>query len=147
MNDHLGRKINITSNIIKREVTNIDSILLSEEISGANGRILVYISKSDSPVYQKDIEKRFGITKATASSIITLMEKKELVERIKNDSDARLRQIVLTAKGVRYSNSIVEGIIKLENKIKEGFSDDEVELLNSYLERIINNLSKGDNHD
>ena len=38
-------------------------------------------------IYQKDIEAHFGITRATASKVITLMEKKGLIQRVSTESE------------------------------------------------------------
>ena len=54
----------------------------------------------DEEVYQKDLEKFFSISGATATNMIKGLEKSELVERIPNEKDARLKRIVLTEKAV-----------------------------------------------
>ncbi len=146
MNYHIGAEIGCTNYKIKREIDKLSSISNLENISGVNSKIMVFIRKSKNPVYQKDIEKSFGITRATASNIISLMEKKELIERKKIDGDARLKQLILTDKAKLYVDDIICDLDNLENKMKQGFTEGEIELFVSFLQRIKNNLG-GEKND
>ena len=53
---------------------------------------------SDCEVYQKDIEEAFSISRATASNMLAVMERKGLIERAQVSHDARLKRLVLTDK-------------------------------------------------
>lgn len=136
----IGAEIGCTNYKIKREVEKLSSISNLNNISGVNSNIMVFIRTSKKPVFQKDIEKNFGITRATASNIISLMEKKGLIERKKIDLDARLKQLVLTDTAKLYVDDIICDLEGLESKMKNGFTDEELELFISFLQRIKNNL-------
>lgn len=58
--------------------------------------IKTHEDKQDLPIYQKDIEAEFNIRKATATNILKLMEKKNLITRVAHQNDARLKEIHLT---------------------------------------------------
>ena len=45
---------------------------------------------SDCEVYQKDIEEAFSISRATASNMLGVMERKGLIKRVAVSHDARL---------------------------------------------------------
>ena len=145
MTDLIGGKINKLSYKIKRKVCNLPSIKVINEISGTNSVLLGYISKSineGKEVYQKDIEKEFGITRSTASKVISLMEKKELVIRVGVDGDARLKKLVLTEKAEELNTKAREEIKKYDSKLLKGFSEKETNLLYDYLARINKNLEE-----
>lgn len=140
MKQHIGAEIGCTNYKIKREIEKLSSISNLNNISGVNSNIMVFIRTSKNPVFQKDIERNFGITRATASNIISLMEKKGLIERRKIDLDARLKQLILTDTAKLYVDDIICDLEGLENKMKRGFTEGELELFISFLQRIKNNL-------
>ena len=54
----------------------------------------------DTPVFQRDIEREFSITRSTVTNILQLMERKGYIERRSVPQDARLKQLVLTEEGI-----------------------------------------------
>lgn len=120
-----------------------------DSVVGTNGWIIAYLTEnSDREVFQKDIEREFGITRSTASKVIDLMEQKGLVERKRVPQDARLRQLVLTDKSRQISDLILEDKKRLEKTLMRGFSDEEKELLSDYLLRMKKNLEQeGENNN
>ena len=51
---------------------------------------------ADREVYQRDIEEAFSVSRATASNMLAVMERKGLIERAQVSHDARLKRLVLT---------------------------------------------------
>ena len=49
-------------------------------------------------VYLRDIERRFGITRSTASKVVDMLVRNGFVERHTGETDARLRRLTLTEK-------------------------------------------------
>ena len=142
MNKKIGKKIKCTSAKITRVVDNLDSIKKLDNISGTNGFIIVFIYKSKEDVYQKDIEREFGITRSTASNIISLMEKKNLIIREKVDSDARLKKLILTETAKNYCEDVIKDLDRFENNLTENISDEEIDIFLNVLNKIENNLRK-----
>lgn len=144
MKFHISGEIRCLSNKIRRKVDNMNAIVKLDELSGTNGFIIGYIEASKRPVYQKDIEKEFGITRSTASKVISLMEKKGLIERRSVKNDARLKEIILTSKALELNQDVIVEIDHLDEKLMKGFSEEEINLFSSYLKRITDNLNLGD---
>lgn len=116
-----------------------------EGMTGKNGWIIGYLCHSQSqekPVYQKDLEKAFNVTRSTASKVLTLMEKKGFVKRQSVEQDARLKQIVLTEDALKIAETMRQGCIEMETKLTDGFSEDEKAQLIDYLNRILDNLNE-----
>ena len=129
---------------LKRKVENIPAIMQLDELSGTNGFIIGYIHKSKKPVYQKDLEQEFGITRSTASKVLSLMEKKGLIERKSVESDARLKEIVLTQKAIELNNKVITALDGFDKKLLTGFSNYEIELFYSFIKRVENNMELED---
>lgn len=143
MRRKIGKNIRCVSTKIKRVVENLDSIKKLDNISGTNGFIIVYIFKNnDKEVYQKDIEKEFGITRSTASNIISLMEKKNLIIREKVDNDARLKKLVLTDIAKEYAKNVLDDLNEFEKILQKDISEEELDIFNKVLMKFENNIDK-----
>lgn len=145
MKTRISGKINKISAKIKRNCSNIESIKKLNEISGTNGIIVGYINKCNEEgvdVFQKNIEANFGITRSTASKVITLMEKKGLIVRESSSTDARLKKLVLTEKARILNENCKEDLAKFDNSLLMGFTLEEIDLFISFLERIENNIDR-----
>lgn len=91
-------------------------------------------------VYAKDIESRFNMRRATVAEILSLMEKNGLIERKSLREDARLKEIMLTNKSLEIKNSIEKEIKKVEQEIKRGITEDELQNFTTILEKMLKNL-------
>ena len=110
-------------------------------ITGANGWILRYLDEKDGQdVYQKDIEEKFGVTRSTVSKALKGMEAKGLLRRESVSSDARLKRLVLTEEGRQISRHAAEEKQELENRIKAGLTEDEIDTLQRLLMKIADNM-------
>jgi len=116
-----------------------------KDVTGSNGRIIQYlIEHENEPVYQKDIEKAFGITRSTASRVLMLMEQKRLITRTSVSHDARLKQVSLTDVSRAISHKMVQCVESVDDKLLEGFSSEERSQLRAYLERMMANITRKD---
>lgn len=141
--DSVGMQLRCLNNLIMRYMENSPVKKKMDQITGMNGWIIGYIaSHPDEDIYQKDFEKRFSITRSTASKVLSLMEKKGLILRQSVPHDARLKKIVLTPKALEVHEMVKKDAAHFEGTLTEGFSKAEKALLISYLERIKNNIKK-----
>lgn len=132
----LCRKINKVSTKVKREITNLKKLHDIDELSGENGRVLGFIYHNKEKIYQKDIEKEFGITRSTASNTISLLEKKGFLKRNSSEEDQRLKSLVLTEKGINHVKIVSYELSKFDKEIEDNFTDDELNQFISYLEKL-----------
>lgn len=135
-------------NATKRHIDRyFDSKKQLENLSCSGGWILSRVFENEhfgTPMFQRDIENEFSITRSTASKVLSGLEKKGLIRRAGVSHDARLKQIRLTEKSDAISRSIFGETRELEEKLERGFSAEELETLFGYLERIENNLAAAD---
>lgn len=138
----IGKQLAMIHHAIRRNVEK-DTQCELMKLSMSNGWILMYLhDHKDEEVFQKNIEEAFNITRSTASKVISLMETKGLLERHPVPGDARLKRLVITDLGEEMRRSIIDGRKKMEETLTEGFSEDELNLLNSYLERLKKNVGE-----
>ena len=142
-NNRVGRRLRILNNLVRRYVDNFCTKKEIDDMTGTNGWIIGYIARnSDRPVYQRDLEREFGITRSTASKVVILMEKKGFIHHESAPHDARLKQLLLTERSQKIVSMMEEDAKRTEKKLTEGFSEEELDMLRSYLERMIKNMTE-----
>lgn len=144
----IGRELHSLNNMIMRFVDSRTNKRTVDSLTGTNGWIIGYIAKHyEKDVFQKDLEKEFGITRSTASKVVDLMEKKGFIRRVSVPEDARLKKLVLTEKSMEIASMMQEDREKIEGTITKGFSDEEIHLLSSFIDRIKKNISEEGNEE
>ncbi len=91
-------------------------------------------------VFQKDLEAAFSISGATATNILKIMEKEGLITRIPLEKDARLKKLQMTDKGRQYNEAARENLVRLEEGINKGFTEEEITIFREYLDRLTQNI-------
>lgn len=139
----IGKDVFITSKILRRY---IDSRVECSEISGVQGRILGRIvceAEKGNELYQKDMESELHIRGASVTNMLQLMEKKGLIKRVRSEKDSRLKCILPTEDGVRVHKIINSHIRQAEEDLLSLFTEDELEIFGSMMERLKNYASEG----
>lgn len=138
----IGLELRSLNNLIRRYFEFSSHKKEIETVTGNNGWIIGYLSKNaDKDIYQRDIEEHFTITRSTASKVLSLMEQKDLIRRQAVAQDARLRKIVLTEKARKIEGLMKEDAERMEQTLVKGFTDRELEVLYSYIQRMKENIS------
>lgn len=113
-------------------------------ISEAQGRILSYILAEGSRrnVYQKDIEKEFDLRPPTASSILRNLEKQEMISRVPDETDGRLKKLIFTEKADKIRLALEEEIVETERRLLDGITDEEQKMFLRLAEKMFHNLEE-----
>ena len=137
---HIGRKINILSHKIKRKIGKVG---LEYGISSMQAKILgfIYFNSSKRDIFQKTIEEEFDIRRSSVTSVLTLMEKNELIKRVSVSEDARLKKIMITDKGIEVHKLVYKEIQEIEGIIESNLSKEELNSFISILERLTQKIS------
>ncbi|MCM1131410.1 MAG: MarR family winged helix-turn-helix transcriptional regulator [Roseburia sp.] len=139
----IGLEIKNLNNMIHRYFANLKTTELLNELTGSNGYIIVYLmNHKDGLVRQKNIEEVLGITRSTASIVLSNMEKNQIITRRILPTDSRIKSIHITDKGKEIFDNMELERVELENKLRKGFSDDEVEQFLSFIKRIKRNIKE-----
>ena len=129
-----------TSHQIKLQ---LDSSFDDTDLNGLQARILGFIERSNlmsKNVYQKNIEAEFKIRRSSVSSVLNTMEKNGYIERQSDDSDARLKKIVLTDKAKLASCKHRKAIDAFEESAIKNFTEEEISALKELLGRVLGNV-------
>lgn len=138
-NRKIGIELRSLNNLIRRYVDNKLHKKYIDSVTGTNGWIIRYIAEHGD-VYQKDLEREFGITRSTASKVVGLMVQKGLIEHRSVPGDARLKKLVLTDRALELHKLIESDHEVIEETLTKGFTEGELDVLCSYLERMKQNI-------
>ena len=126
MHDHekepIGHALHVLDTTMRRYIDTYSHKKEHENLTGTNTWVIQFIADhKDGPVYLRDIERRFGITRSTASKVVDMLVRNGFVERHTGETDARLRRLTLTEKS--------------ENLLADIRADHEKETMLTYLRR------------
>ncbi len=133
MEKDCGLWINILSHKLRKR---INANMQSLGLTGVQSRVIYYILMkcADGPVYQRDVESAFGLSRSTATGILGLMEKNGLILRKSVVSDARLKSLILTEKAELLGEQIGKSLHQTEQCLTHGLSSTQLAL---FLETVV----------
>ena len=109
------------------------------EISLDQWLVLGPVWKNDG-ISQKEISEYCGKDKTSVTKIIDTLEKKNLVVRVTDQLDHRVKRVVLSQKGRELFLSALPVMAQTRDELRSGISDKEIEALKSILSKIYKNL-------
>ena len=141
MKKDCGMWIHILSHKLKKRM---DANVQSLGITGVQSRIMHYIlvKCAEGPVFQRDVEKAFDMSRSTTTGILQLMEKNGLILRESVASDARLKSLVPTDKAAHLDAQIGESLRQTEQRLTQGLSDEQIALFLETVAHMSENLEK-----
>ncbi len=134
-----GKMINRISNRLRRRSMAVQETV---GVSGSQGNILDYIlvESMKRKVYQKDIEREFGLRPPTASEVLKSLEKREMICRIPDEEDGRWKKIVFTQKAEKIHDALRREIEESEILLLRGISQEERETFLKIAAKMLENL-------
>lgn len=140
MNRNIGSKIRIVNNYIDKFFhTSWEKAGI--EPTRMQCATLHYLrNHKGEDVFQKDLEVAFSISGATVTNILKVMEKDGLITRVPMEKDARLKKLQMTSKGMQYDEVARSNVIRLEEGMEKGFTEEELTRFREYLDRLTQNI-------
>lgn len=124
-------------NLIFRKINQFARANGVEQATPMHGWIIEYLYRHrDEPVFQRDIEREFSITRSTVTNILQLMERKGYIRRQSVPQDARLKQLVLTEEGVLFHEKTILSFHQTDDYVAGLLTEEE----NAELLRLLNKL-------
>ena len=124
-------------NLIFRRINQFARANGVEQATPMHGWIIEYLYRHrDEPVFQRDIEREFSITRSTVTNILQLMERKGYIQRLSVPQDARLKQLVLTEEGVLFHEKTMLSFHQTDDYVAGLLTEEE----NAELLRLLNKL-------
>ena len=131
---------NQIKSIVRKSTPKANSAAPQSQLQG--GILGFLYHQGDRPVYQKDIEKEFDISRATATNTLQVMEKNGLIVRKCQDRDARLKRIFMTPEAEANHVKVEAHMKMMDDRMLCGMTDADIEELNRLLGVIMTNLEK-----
>lgn len=144
MKKTIGYEIKTLDNLLERRM-----IIFSKQnklnnlISQTQIKILIFLGRNiNEHIYQKDVERVFRLRRSTASGVIKTMEKNNLIYRLPNPDDARLKELKLQDSTMTKLNDMKNKIEILENELLEGISEEELNVFLSVIDKMKSNVKE-----
>ena len=141
MERHIGFQIKMLSKLIKKRV---DGDLGGEglELTGMQRWLVHYLYiHPGEELFQRDIEKRFGIGRSSATELLKSLEEAGMITRTVVSRDARLKKIELTDFAAAQQKRIEKALSDVEKQLVKGLTSAESKTLRSLLDRCIAAMS------
>lgn len=141
MEKECGLWISILSHKLRKRINaNVQSL----GITGVQSRVMHYIlvKCADGPVFQRDVERDFGLSRSTATGILQLMEKNGLILRESVSTDARLKSLIPTEKAVQLDEQIGVYLCQMERCLTQGLTSAQLALFLETATQMSANLDK-----
>ncbi len=148
---YIGRELKKTSLLMKRTMGLRIRNIAGTDITAFQMDVIFFIQHSERDIFQKDLEKEFGLKRPTVSLGLNHMEELGLIERRSVESDARLKKITITKRALDIVEKAGMVVDNFEKSIQEKFNNDEIENLMHCFEKLQNILksldTNGDNYE
>ena len=147
---HIGYLIKVISNQFRKLA---DAELEKYDLTASQFDVLMYLERQNREgheVMQKDIEKYFRISNPSVSGLISRLEQKGFVKRVRSEKDRRICHIVTT----KYERQICHDLWLTRQKREEGIrqclgSEDYDRLLNDLITlsgHLAESINKEESH-
>lgn len=139
----VGFQVRTLSNMIRRTMDEYSSKKYADELTGVHGWVLGYMysrERENKSVYQRDMERDFGVRRSTVTKLVQLMEKNGLIERVGVKDDARLKQLKLTPRGRELHLCVINDIEEMERSMCRGIPPEDMQTFFSVITAIRENL-------
>ena len=131
--------INCISNRLRSRSQDVHTQL---GIGSAQGKILNYVlveSEAHS-VYQKDLEREFGLRPSTVTEMLNALEQKKLIQRVSDEWDGRYKKIVFTEKARSMKDRIRQEVEETEHLLLQGITEQEKQEFLRIAGKMLQNL-------
>lgn len=142
-NSDISFLIKKLDNNIQRKIYALYNRKEFQECSLLNMWVTDYLfdmQQQEKVVFQKDIEAEFSINRATASKMLSLMEKKELIKRTNCESDSRFKQIELEPRGLELQKLCRYIKEEIEKQLTACLTEQEVEQFKAICCRMMEHI-------
>ena len=118
----------------------MDSAMEKLELTSAQGHIMAYLAHAKTPPCPRDLEAEFHLTHPTVSGLLSRLEQKGFIELQTDPEDRRVKRIYVLEKGIQCHEVMHDTILQNEQRMVEGFTQEEQEIFSDLLQRAIRNM-------
>lgn len=93
------------------------------------------------PMTQRDLERLMGMSNPAVAGIVDRLEAKGLICRVKKGQDMRYNYLEPTEQGVDLQEELYPHLLRNEDQMFEGFTEEERELFYRFVLKMLKNVS------
>lgn len=112
-----------------------------DAFNGAQGSLL-YILWQEDGIPIRELSRRSGLAVTSLTGMLDRMEAAGLIYRDRGDKDRRKVLIFLTDNARSLEKDYIEVTEEIENIYYKGFSEEEIDQCEKYLQRIFHNVEE-----
>lgn len=136
-NRHYGPKLRVLFSMIDQQI----SLSLEDmDLTSSQGHVMGFVMQCKDMPCPKDVEEAFGLSHPTVSGLLSRLEKKDFLELIPDEHDRRCKRIWVLPKGRQCMQRLYSAIKQTEEQVLAGFTPEEQETFDQFLDRAIRNL-------
>jgi len=140
MADHVRRYREIDRNVGRLNRVCLYKLLEGEKIHPGQPPILKLLLEKDGRS-QCELACIIGVSRASLGVSLRRMEKAGLISRCPDEKDSRYNMVYLTEEGKAMAEKSIAALDTLTKAKLKGFTEEEIEQMLSYFDRIRENLS------
>ena len=135
-----GAWVNILSHKLKRR---LDNTLTDWGVNSFQSRVLHYIRVHyrNGPVFQRDVENSFGLSRSTATGILQHLEREGIICRESVQEDGRLKSLVPTEKAELLDAQVFASLQQIEQEMTAGLSPGQLQMFMETVSKMSSNLN------
>jgi len=139
--DLVGARLRVLTHAFTRTHLRIARDMGEEELSVAGGHLMGFLYwNRERAVYQRDVEEALRITRSSVTSLVKLMERKGYLRREPVESDARLKKLTLTEKGIASCEHTMAAIDQTEALAVRGLTKEQLDRFFAVCDIVERNL-------
>lgn len=112
------------------------------DVSPMQCRTLTFLYEQQGDVTQKKLQEFLRVKPPTVNGIVERLEEKHLLTRSISPGDGRCKLLHLREEGRCFYQEFIAITEEVHRQAERGFTEDEVKLLQSFLVRVAENLSR-----
>ena len=140
LHPHYGHLIRILHWCTDQTMT---AALEQMELTAAQGHIMGYLSRQETPPCPRDIEAAFHLSHPTVSGILSRLEQKGFIQLRTDPGDRRCKRIYIQPKGLECHQKMHQLILSNEARLVQDFTAEEQAVFADLLRRAITNMGAG----
>ena len=135
----IGKYLSITH----RAHTSLVDKKFKERFNLSHGQVFILINiYRDEGICQHRLCEEYNLDKSGVGRILKKLEDKNLVTRKSDPEDKRKKLIYLTDKAKNMKEDFKNLLKEIEEQMRQGLTEQEIETVNTILKKIYNNLDK-----
>ena len=103
-------------------------------------RLILHVLAHNDGCNQLELVRRTHLKPPTISVTLKSLEAQGFVYRVADEKDMRATRVYLSEQGRAHNRRIMDCILKIDNELMQGFTEEEKEQLSQFLERMRNNI-------